>query len=795
MSTDLSRLKAALAGRYTVERELGQGGMATVYLAVDVKHDRRVAIKVMRSEIAASLGGDRFLREIQLAARLQHPHILMLIDSGEVDGVLYYVMPYVEGESLATRLARERQLPLDDAVQITREVASALREAHSQGVIHRDIKPDNILLSGGHAMVMDFGIARALSEAGGESLTETGIALGTPAYMSPEQSCGEEVDGRTDVYALGCVLYEMITGEPPYTGPTAQAIIAKSLADSVPSMRRVRGTVSPTLDAVTQRALAKVPADRFATGEQLIEALSTAGIDTVSSAVLPPVIPSSGDRVPRRWGRHQLAWLFGAVFVVIAAGWAVMCLGLGPVASDGSAERVRMAVLPFENQGPGDDAYLAQGITEEISSRLSQLSGLSVIARTGTMRYQNTDKSAREIGSELGVEYLLSGTVRWSTQADGTRRVRVSPQLVLVSDETRVWGESYDADMTDVFALEADLAERVAQALDVTLLTSEQTAIRTAPTDNALAYQEYGLGRHFQARNDGRQAIEHYQNAIDLDPDFALAYAGLADAYHYIIPSDVGGMLREKMDNWARAEQAARRALVLDSTLGAAHVSLAFVQMSRDLDWGRAEEGLKRGLALDQDYAQGHSRYYFLLMATGRLDSALAEAERAVNLDPLSPHYRSNLSGGLTVAGRYDEAMEQLVRVFELDSAHTPSHFNRAVVHSMREEWDAAAAELGQLGLPAPMVQLFQAAALDPSRSAQFVAFLDRAGVLTERQPTVVAFLLMILGETERSMDALERGVDDRAWNSVMYSNTPLVKSLLGDDERFQALLRRMGVG
>src|SRR3989454_1056778 len=275
MADQLARLKAALADRYAIERELGRGGMATVYLARDLKHGRLVAIKVLRPEIAAALGPERFLREIEVAARLTHPHILPLHDSGQTGGSLYYVMPYIEGESLPDRLEREGQLPLEDALRITREVASALGYAHDHDVVHRDIKPENILLSGGEAVVADFGIARAITQAGGRGLTETGIPVGTPAYMSPEQaSGGGPIDGRSDVYSLACVLYEMLAGEPPYTGPSAQVVIAKRFTDPVPSVRRLRETIPPAVDAAITKALAKAPVDRFATAAQFAEALT-----------------------------------------------------------------------------------------------------------------------------------------------------------------------------------------------------------------------------------------------------------------------------------------------------------------------------------------------------------------------------------------------------------------------------------------------------------------------------------------------------------------------------------------
>src|SRR5207245_1683939 len=276
VSSQLESLRTALADRYALERELGRGGMATVYLARDLKHGRLVAIKVLRPELAAALGPERFLREIEVAARLTHPHILPLHDSGAAEGSLYYVMPYVEGETLRERLEREGQFPREQAVEIAREVADALSYAHSRDVVHRDIKPENILFESGHAVVSDFGIARAITQAGGTRLTETGIPVGTPAYMSPEQaSGGGPLDGRSDVYSLACVLYEMLVGEPPYTGPSAQVVIAKRFTDPVPSLRRLRETIPPAIDAAVSKALGKAPADRFVTAVQFGEALTS----------------------------------------------------------------------------------------------------------------------------------------------------------------------------------------------------------------------------------------------------------------------------------------------------------------------------------------------------------------------------------------------------------------------------------------------------------------------------------------------------------------------------------------
>jgi serine/threonine-protein kinase len=354
--------------------------MATVYLAEDLKHHRKVAIKVLRPELAAALGPDRFLREIQLAARLHHPHILPLYDSGEAGGLLYYVMPFVEGESLRDRLARERQLPLEGALQVTREVADALDYAHNRDVVHRDIKPENILLEWGHALVSDFGIARAINAAGSDKVTETGLVVGTPAYMSPEQASGERtLSGCSDVYSLGCVLYEMLAGEPPYTGPTAQAILARRLTDPVPPLRTVRENVPVAVERAIGKALAKVPADRFGTAKEFAEALER------TSATAAP--------------------------------------------------EQSIAVLPFSNMSADPDTeYFSDGITEEIINVLAGLEGLRVAARTSSFSFKSKTPDLAEVGAKLHVRTVLEGGVRCAGN-----RLRVTVQLINVADGFQLW--------------------------------------------------------------------------------------------------------------------------------------------------------------------------------------------------------------------------------------------------------------------------------------------------------------------------------------------------------------------
>ena len=389
----LDRLQQALGGRYRIERELGRGGFATVYLATDLKHQREVALKVLHPELALALGSQRFLREIAMVAQFRHPHILPLYDSGDADGLLYYVMPFIEGESLRQRLEREPQLPLEDALRITREVADALGYAHGLGVVHRDVKPENILFEAGHAIVADFGIARAVQAAGTQRLTETGLAVGTPAYMSPEQAAGDPaLDGRSDVYSLACVLYEMLGGAPPFTGPSPQAVLAAQIADPVPQLRALRPTMPAGVERALERALAKEAAQRYATAEELVQHLTRASTAESIAAEF------RRERTRRRW--RAVLTAAGAVLVVAVGWWTVS------VVARAGGPRIRsLAVLPLQNLS-GDTAqdYFVLGMYDGLIGELDQITALRVISRTSSQVYQGTRKTVPQIARELNVD-------------------------------------------------------------------------------------------------------------------------------------------------------------------------------------------------------------------------------------------------------------------------------------------------------------------------------------------------------------------------------------------------------
>jgi eukaryotic-like serine/threonine-protein kinase len=648
--------------------------MATVFLAHDLRHDRPVALKVLHPELAATLGPERFLREIKLAARLQHPHILTVHDSGETDGQLWFTMPYVDGESLRARLEREGQLPVEDAVRITREAAAALDYSHRHGVVHRDIKPENILLTkDGDALVADFGIARALRGGDDAPLTQTGMAVGTPAYMSPEQASGGTVDARTDVYSLGSVLYEMLAGEPPFTGPSAQAMIARRFTETPRPLSEVRETVPEGVERAVAKALAKSPADRFGTAAEFGKALADGqtpapargpgpGRAAPTIAVEPPRSPTSARR------RVPVA--------AVTLGLGIL-IGLGVLfawrrshredAAAGDNGRKMLVVLPFENLGRAEDDYFADGLTEAISTRLGSIRRLGIIARQSAMQYKRTAKSPKQIGQELGVQYILSGTVRWDRSGGGASRVRVSPQLIAVADQRQLWAEQYDTALASVFEVESSLAKRVASALDLALAGSERQSLEARPTQNLDAYDAYLRGKEASDRGfdpeDFADAARMYERAVALDPSFAAAFAELSITQSFIYWLYID----RSAARLARAKEAVDRAQQLAPDLPETHLALANYYYRSALDYDRALTelaALERTRPGDPDLARWRG---FIKRRQGRWEESLADLQRAAQLNPRAAVTYADLGDSYLYLRRYGEALASYDRALALN--------------------------------------------------------------------------------------------------------------------------------
>ncbi len=656
------RVVAALSADYRVEREIGRGGMATVYLARDRRLDRQVAIKVLDPTFVSRLARERFLREVDLSSKLTHPHIVPIFAAGEADGLLYYTMPFIEGETLRHRLQREGPLPIMKAVEIGIEAADALAYAHGQGIVHRDVKPENILLSGEHAVVADFGIARAVREAGGVQLTQSGIAIGTPAYMSPEQALGSgEVDGRSDIYSLGCVLYEMLSGQVPFAGPTRRAAMELQATWRPPPLRSVAPGIPAFVETVVMRALSRQPEERYPSAAELSRDLREV------EAVL-----TTGQR-SGAWGKPQEAWTkllaYVGVLAVLVAGAYGISSGLR--AGSEASDRKMLVVLPFEHLGTDEYDYFVDGITEEITSNLASIDGLGVISRTSALRFQGTPKTIQEIGNELDVEYVLEGTVRTELSPGGTGRIRVTPQLIRVSDDTHLWASRFDAALEpgDLFRVQSQIAEQVAQALDLTLFAGDGRGSQRSPTENAEAYEYYLRGLDLWNRgvlgfadNDRLLAIEMYERAVAHDPEFALAYARLAGAHSWAFSA----YLDRSETRLTSAEAAAQRALELDPDLPEAMVALGWIHVSRSRDYDRALGLFQRSLEVDANHVDALYGMAWVEQRRGNLDRALELFQRRLELDPLSTHATLNVGTTFLTLRRYEEAEAYYSRAVSL---------------------------------------------------------------------------------------------------------------------------------
>ena len=619
-SVPVQKLRDALSQSYTIDRELGKGGMATVYLAQDTKHDRVVAIKVLHPDLAASLGPDRFLREIKLAARLNHPHILPLFDSGEASDFLYYVMPYVEGESLRERLDREQQLSIDEAVHHGRAIASALDYAHRQNIVHRDIKPENVMLYEGEAMVMDFGIAKAVSSAGSETLTQTGMMVGTPAYVSPEQAAGEtNLDGKSDQYSLACVVYEMITGERPFAGATPQAIMAKRFSETPKPLRAIRSTVPESVEKAVSRAMSTDGADRYSTTAQFGQALASGSVVTPTNTATIPVAPVSAAK--------------------------------------------SVAVLPFANQSADpENEYLTDGIADEIISALTKIQSLRVTSRTSAFAFKGKNEDIGEISHKLKVSTVLEGSVRRNGN-----KLRVTAQLVNVADGSNLWSERYDREIEDIFEIQDDISQAIVKALRVILTEGEKKQIGRARVVDVKAYDYYLRGRqyfHHFRRKSLEFARQMFNRAIEIDPEYARAYAGVADSCSLLYT-----YFDARESNLRQADSASLRAIELEPDLAEAHVARGLA-MSMAKRFDEAQAAFDHALKLDPKNFDAAYWYGRMHLTQGHYEETVRLLERAALIRPDDYQISGFLAQALSPLDRGDEAAAQLRRQTKLVDDH-----------------------------------------------------------------------------------------------------------------------------
>jgi serine/threonine protein kinase/tetratricopeptide (TPR) repeat protein len=716
MSDILNRLQEAVGQRYETQREVGRGGMATVYLAQDIRHHRPVALKVLHPHLAEALGPERFLREIQIAARLQHPHIVPLYDSGQAGDLLYYVMPYVEGESLRQLMDREGKLPVEDALAIARAVASGLDYAHRQQVVHRDIKPENVMLHDGQAMVTDFGIAKAVTAAAGDSLTQTGMAVGTPAYMSPEQAGGEaELDGRSDIYSLGAVVYEMLAGTAPFTGPTVQAIMAKLFTGSVPALAKAC-EVPDWVESAVHKALAKQAGDRFATAMEFGQAL----------------------------------------------GWPSGSTPTGTPA--GSSGPKSIAVMPFLNMSADpENEYFTDGIAEEIINALTKIQALRVASRTSAFAFKGKNQDIRKVGEQLNVGTVLEGSVR-----KAGNRLRIMAQLVNVSDGYHLWSERYDRQMDDVFAIQDEIAGNIVKALRVVLSEDEKRAIEKPTTENVEAYEYYLRGRQYfhQFRRTGIQfARRMFERAIEMDPNYAKAYAGVADCCAFMYMYWDGTKA-----NLEGADSASRKALELDPELAESHASRGFaLSLSRQYD--EAREQFETAIRLNPKLYEAHYLYARACFQEGRLEDAVRHYQEASRVRPEDYQALLLVQSALHGLGRHDEAKAALQSGLEVAEKHLELNPDDARALCL------GAQALMQLDQQDRAVEWAQRAyKIDPTDS----------GVLYN-----VACVYALGGMTHQALDCLDQAIQNGFGHREWLDHDTDLDSLR-EDPRFEGLRQKL---
>jgi eukaryotic-like serine/threonine-protein kinase len=738
-------LTTALAGRYRVVREIGRGGMAAVYLADDPKHHRQVAIKVFNADLAEVLGKDRFLREIELTAGLAHPHILPLYDSGVADGFAYYVMPFVEGRTLREHLAEKGRLPLDEALGIIKGVTDALAFAHRKGIIHRDIKPENVLLQGGHALVADFGIARALSLAGDVALTQTGMIVGTPSYMSPEQTVGDStVDARSDIYSLACLLFEALTGAPPFKGGTAADVARRRLTEAAPRLGTSTANIPAAVDEAVAKALARDPKDRFSTAEE-----------------------------------------FAAALKGLRAGEAA---GATPA----KAATKGLVVLPFANLSPDpENEFFADGLTEEVIADLSGISALRVISRTSAMRFKGSGKDLRTIAGELNVRYVLEGSVRRAGSS-----LRVTAQLVEVDTDSQVWAEKYSGSIDDVFAIQEEISRKIVKALQVKLSDTESRKVAERPIDNAAAYDCYLRAHHEMLRFtptslDRAQKLADAGLALIGENALLLATRGLVSWYY------LNFSIRPEERYLDEAESFATRALDHDPGAFLGIYLRGLVAAKR----GNIEEAvrdIRRACALNTgDAAATLELMRYLFTAGHYSEKVLEDAQR---IDPLNPLVWTQTAYALVQSGRFAESEEATRRAMGLAEPGNPVRTYVAFALASLGRRDEAIVVLEEVSAalgatPYGSLSAFFARALQGDADGAIghvTPLLEQSAHWVEYLAWMLADGYALIGRRDEAIRWLKEAVDRGFINyPFLATRDPFLESLRGDAE-YQALMQQV---
>ncbi|MEO7038816.1 MAG: protein kinase [Gemmatimonadaceae bacterium] len=803
------QLQSSLGANYSIERELGGGGMSRVFLATETTLGRSVVVKVLPPELAHAVSVERFRREVAMAARLQHPHIVPLLTAGEADGLPFYTMPFIEGESLRARIVREGELPLTDTVRILRDVAGALAYAHEHGVVHRDIKPENVMLTKQHALVADFGVAKAVTASTmspGTMNTSLGVALGTPAYMAPEQAAADPtMDGRADLYALGVTAYEMLTGTPPFVGRTAQATLAAHATEAITAVGERRPSTPPALASLVMRLLEKRPADRPPSAEQVLVALDA--MLTTSGSMVPLAVGAKKSRA-KAWAIAAAA----AVLVVAAIGVSARNRkgaggvgGMSGMMPGGDVAAHSIAVLPFANVGRDTATeYFADGMADELTTALARVPGLKVAARSSSFTFREQSVGAQEVGKALHVGDVLEGSVR---RAGG--RLRVTAQLVNTASGLAVWSDSYEREVKDVFEVQDELTHAITVALYPTLsgkngdsADATRLAAAHAPrgTSDLSAYDLFLQGRYYFAKGGAPslwRSIDYFKQAITADSTFARAHAALAMAYD-LLPN-YGGARADSVIPLAEAH--AQRALALDSGLADAYLALGDVRVHQ-WRWADADRELERSVSLDPSNPLVHQWHAELLLGMGEVDQAVAHAKMAYQLDPLTAVTDQTLSLTLLDARSYDESAAAARAGLAIDSTLGGLYVNLIEAELLGGHADSAARDADRaLGVARASLGVRSAAMwayMRAGRKADAAALMSelRRGQGAGTVPALdMAHALLALGQTDSALVWIGRSVArhdaEPDWNGLACDPT---YDALRKDARFAAMMAPTGM-
>ncbi len=792
-----------IISHYKIFEEIGRGGMGVLYKAEDTKLGRAVALKFLSPQaIGSEEEKSRFIHEARAAAALSHSNICTIHEIDEHEGNPFIAMEFIEGRSLKEKIGKG-PLKLGDAVNIAIQAAEGLAAAHEKGIVHRDIKSANIMIAEkGQVTIMDFGLAKSKERT---QLTKEGTTLGTIAYMSPEQAQMHTVDHRSDIWSLGVVLYEMIAGKQPFQGEYEQAVIYSIINSEPDPLTALRTGVPLELERIVNRCLSKDPSERYQTAKDLAADLQRfQRLESTRSWQARVEEAKTRTKGPR-WSQRPMSrglWLLllcvPAIAVLIIT--VIVPRYFSPVIKQPSPKRKMLAVLPFENLGPPGEEYFADGITEELIAKLAKVEGLGVIARTSVMKYKETEKSISDIGDELNVDYILEGTIRWQRLSETESRVRITPQLISVSDETHLWAEVYQRDMIDIFVIQEEIAGQVAQALDITLLAGGKKGHRvTNPTDDTDAYRAYLEGRFWwnkRSQEGFDKAIVLFDEAIRIDPGYALAYAGKAECYcmlaiHLARPAEFVEIARA----------AAEKALEIDESLPEAHSALGWIATVYDYNYEAAENSFLRALELDPDYATAYNWYGVMLAFIGRHDEAVEIMTRAQQLDPGSMIINRDLGCVLSWVGRLDDAEQQLQKTIAMDPNFMPAIAHLGRIYTAKGRYEEAIAEFKKIQLidneyfNLDMMMGYTYAKM--GRWEESKQILDNLLALSDTHmaglAVGIALLYSGLGDIDKAFEWLERSAENREFGIVLI-DVHIWMDDIRRDPRFETLRRKIGL-